>query len=596
MPKTTNAFFRAVFYLAIEVILIAVFLFIYNKNSFIGNTSLYLNSQIVSVVFAFVAGILALIKYYTRKKSKYIFIGVGLLGASFIDIFFTTLNNTALYREYWRWDPSIAYFSIFALTSYIIWYIEVVINKYKREHQHFWFILSIILSAILLLIFSTLKLPKTIIIYTTVICLVPSIILFLKKGVWKFKYFEYWFLASLIIAVWSNLLFLQLSVQPHDLAFTIYQICKVFFYGLLLTGLLTSTFNAFVLVEQYGETLEARLKASILSFPLGYVLLSIKGEIETANQAVFDLLGVSNNTDLNITLSSKLNIHKLCVECIEKKKSLKINSFAYNNRFLNIYLTPVIYSTDVVGTVVLMQDITEEKLLDKTKDEFIALASHELRTPLSAIKGNAELLLDHYKQTLAENNIDQMILDIHTSSIRLIDIVEEFLDITSLEQQRISFKLGPFDIYMLLQESAESMRKLANDRGNHIVTEKIGTGPFTVNADKIRTRQIMFNLVGNAIKFTDHGEIKLTAKQVDDKFIEVLISDTGRGIKSSSQKFLFKKFQQIDEDILLHDSTKGVGLGLYISKMLAEGMHGDIYLVSSEVGKGTVFGLKLPVA
>lgn len=596
MPKTTNALFRAIFYLLIEIILISIFLYVYNKNTFIGNNSLYLNSQIVSVVFAFVAGILALIKYYTRKKSKYVFIGFGLLGASFIDIFYTTLNSASLYREYWRWDPSIAYFSVFALTSYIIWYIEVVINKYKRTHQELWFSLSIVLAVILLLVATVFRFPKAFIIYTTVICLIPSIILFLRKGVWKFKYFEYWFLASLIIAVWSNLLFLQLSVQPHDLAFTIYQICKVSFYGLLLTGLLTSTFNAFMLVEEYGETLEARLKASILSFPMGYVLLSINGEIEQANQAVFDLLGVTNNTDLNITLSSNLNIHKLCQECLENKKSLKISSFVYNNKFLNIFLTPVIYNTDVVGTVVLMHDITEEKLLDKTKDEFIALASHELRTPLSAIKGNAELLLDHYNNALKENKIDEMIEDIHTSSVRLIDIVEEFLDITSLEQQRISFKLGPFDIYMLLQESAESMRKLASDHNNHIITEKIGEGPLIVNADKVRTRQILFNLIGNAIKFTKHGEIKLTARTTDDKFIEVLVSDTGRGIKAGSQKFLFKKFQQIDEDILLHDSSKGVGLGLYISKMLAEGMGGEIYLVSSSEGKGTVFGFKLPVA
>lgn len=595
MLKPTNALFRSLFYLNIEIFLVVLFLYVFNNNTYIGNYTLYVNTQIVASILAFIAGIMALIKYYTRYKSKYIFIGFGLLGASLMEIFHTSLNSASLYTHFWKWNPSLVYLAIFVVVSYIVWYIEVVVRQSNRIKKSTLFLSVSAIFVILFFALSTINLSKNTIVYLTVIPLIPTIGLFLKKGVWKLKYFEFWFVAGLIIAVWSNLLFLQISVQPHDLAFVVFQLLKVVTYATFLLGLLMSTFNAFLLIEHFGQSLQARLKASILSFPLGYVLFNADGEIELTNTAIHTLFGTTNNNDLKQILNNTIKLDMLMFKCREQKRSIKLDDFTFNNKFLDIFLTPIINEDEFVGVVILMHDITEEKLLDKTKDEFIALASHELRTPLSAIKGNVELLNDHYEKVLVKNNIKQMIDDIYESSIRLINIVEEFLDITNLEQRRISFKKEKFDAYQLVQESAESMRELAKQQKNNILTEKIGTGAFMVKADKTRTRQILFNLIGNSIKFTQEGEIKLIVKKIDQSYIEIQIADTGRGITVQSQKILFKKFQQVDEDILLHDSTKGVGLGLYISKMLAEGMDGDLRLLNSEINKGTTFALKLPL-
>jgi signal transduction histidine kinase len=119
------------------------------------------------------------------------------------------------------------------------------------------------------------------------------------------------------------------------------------------------------------------------------------------------------------------------------------------------------------------------------------------------------------------------------------------------------------------------------------------TAAPTVTADKQRIKQVIYNLLGNAIKFTDTGHITISTRQ-DDNFVFISISDTGRGVPAEAQRLLFRKFQQAGSSLLTRDTTNGTGLGLYISKLIVEQSGGRIGLEHSEVGKGSSFIFSLP--
>jgi signal transduction histidine kinase len=217
------------------------------------------------------------------------------------------------------------------------------------------------------------------------------------------------------------------------------------------------------------------------------------------------------------------------------------------------------------------------------------MASHEIRTPLVAIRGNSQML----KQMYAEHNdadFGQMVDDIHTSSERLIRVVTNFLDLARLEQNRIPFTVESFELDPVVHSVVQEMHNMGNEHGVQIVADIPPVLP-AILADKDRVKQILYNLIGNSMKFTEEGSITVGA-HADKAHVVVTVTDTGRGIRPEDQKALFEKFRQTSKS----DARIGTGLGLYISKILVEKMGGSMRLESSEVGKGTTFSFTLPLA
>jgi signal transduction histidine kinase len=188
-----------------------------------------------------------------------------------------------------------------------------------------------------------------------------------------------------------------------------------------------------------------------------------------------------------------------------------------------------------------------------------------------------------------------MIGDIHKSSMRLISIVNDFLDTSRLELGKMEFKKEKVSMEGLIDEILKEFTTTGSMKKLYLEAEKSKTKIPSVLADRDRTRQILINLIGNAIKFTEKGGIKIKIEP-EKTSVKVLVADTGKGISPESQNLLFRKFQQATESIFTRDAINGTGLGLYISRMMAEGMGGEVRLESSAVGKGSVFSLTLPVA
>ncbi len=236
----------------------------------------------------------------------------------------------------------------------------------------------------------------------------------------------------------------------------------------------------------------------------------------------------------------------------------------------------------------------KEKAIEanKAKSEFLANMSHEIRTPMNAILGLTESLLTKINDPAYRGHLKT----IHSSGEILLSLINDILDLSKIEANKLELHLEPAEIRTIMQEIKQIFMQKANEKGLLIEVEVEKDIPHMLILDEVRLRQILLNLVGNAIKFTEDGYIKLSVlgeAGKDDMTINLQISieDTGIGIPANQQKAIFNAFSQQKGQ-----STRkygGTGLGLTICKRLVEKMNGRIKLTSLQ-GKGSVFNVILP--
>ncbi|HSX28952.1 MAG TPA: HAMP domain-containing sensor histidine kinase [Candidatus Saccharimonadales bacterium] len=273
---------------------------------------------------------------------------------------------------------------------------------------------------------------------------------------------------------------------------------------------------------------------------------------------------------------------------------------SHHDKFYRCYFHPIIANAsepgaqgEVRGAVVIIEDTTEQKVLERSRDEFFSIASHELRTPLTALRGNASMMLEMYKDELeSKPDLAAITADMHEAAGRLISIVNDFLDMSSLEQGHTSFSAAHIDLLPIAHKVARDFEASATAKNITITVDDPGA-PVYAWADPSHTRQIFMKLISNAVLFTKEGTITVQFEH-EAAHITVLVTDAGRGIAENKRHLLFRKLQQASDDILTRDSTHSTGLGLYISSLLAQGMHGKLYLKDSVEGKGSTFALELP--
>ncbi len=253
---------------------------------------------------------------------------------------------------------------------------------------------------------------------------------------------------------------------------------------------------------------------------------------------------------------------------------------------------------DLTGRVLLVRDITEliearDQALeaDRLKSELLARVSHELRTPLSAILGYAELLHDGSFGPLAEHQ-QVAVLEMMGSTQELTILVNELLDSAQLEAHALVLRIRPFDPIEMLQRVENTLAVLARNRGLELTTTVSPDLPATLLGDESRLRQILINLIGNAIKFTESGTVQVRLYGVGEEHWAMEVSDTGPGIPKEAQHYVFDPFRQVDGSVTRE--YRGTGLGLSIVKSLVALMGGSVEL-ESEVGRGSTFTITLPL-
>jgi GAF domain-containing protein len=236
----------------------------------------------------------------------------------------------------------------------------------------------------------------------------------------------------------------------------------------------------------------------------------------------------------------------------------------------------------------LAKTIEDLELASQHKSQFVANMSHELRTPLAAILGYAELMQDGFYEPLGQKSFDAL-GRIRSNGKHLLGLINTVLDIAKIESGQFTLNMAEYEIDNVVETVRSATESLAQNKKLALKTEVAKALPIGLG-DEQRLTQVLLNLVGNAIKFTDSGEVRVTAIAINGHF-SVSVIDTGPGIPADQRTRIFEQFHQVDSS-----NTKakgGTGLGLAITKQIVE-MHGGRIWVESTLGKGSTFQMELP--
>jgi len=251
---------------------------------------------------------------------------------------------------------------------------------------------------------------------------------------------------------------------------------------------------------------------------------------------------------------------------------------------------------NIVAVETTDQKQTEQEILQaksaaekasRAKSEFLANMSHEIRTPMTVFLG----ALEHLRQ-IDNNPRHQKLLDLaKTSAGHLQGLIDDILDFSQIESGHLELFKAPFELRAWMDDTLTMLRPLAEKKNLRLSAKVQNKVPAVIEEDAVRLRQVLTNLIGNAIKFTRQGEVKIKVKALGNS-LEFAIADTGVGIPAEKLPLLFKSFSQVDSSF--HRQFVGTGLGLAISQRLVELMGGGI-TVQSRVGEGSVFTVTLPL-
>lgn len=231
---------------------------------------------------------------------------------------------------------------------------------------------------------------------------------------------------------------------------------------------------------------------------------------------------------------------------------------------------------------------------NRTKDRFLASVSHEIRTPLAAIVGYAGLL---GRTDVPEHDRRVWVGQLRRNAVHLSRLVDDFLDLSRFERDQVELRLGPHDLDTLVRDVVAGMRFLAEQKSLALHLEYQTDIPSLIDTDESRLRQILTNLIGNAVKFTERGEVRVVVRATaahgqQPGQLEIAVIDTGVGLPEDAGPRLFSPYTQLARSG--NRPTEGLGLGLTISRGLAERLGGEI-TVDSTLGRGSTFTVRLPI-
>jgi two-component system phosphate regulon sensor histidine kinase PhoR len=340
---------------------------------------------------------------------------------------------------------------------------------------------------------------------------------------------------------------------------------------------------------------QARLSASINSLVLGFMMVDTAHRVVFSNRAVGTILEVAAVSAIQDIAGrfTDVDIKALGTQVMSRHAPVEIDEVLYGAKILRLLLSPITTDKTVIGYIFVVEDVTEAKSMERSREEFFSIASHELRTPLTAIRGNSSLLLKYYPAIAQDPALHEAVTDIHNSSERLVKIVNDFLQVSRLEQNRLNFNLQPVDAAAITQQVLTELKSLADAKKLTIHYDQPNpVGKVLADADHLK--EVIINLVGNAISYTEAGSVTVEIAQSGNT-VTIRVKDTGVGIEPRNQSLLFHKFQQAG-DVLSRANTQSTGLGLYISKLMIEAMKGSVVLQESTPGKGSTFCVTLTAA
>lgn len=331
--------------------------------------------------------------------------------------------------------------------------------------------------------------------------------------------------------------------------------------------------------------------------PAGLELWEASSEDEIRGKSLLDQLPEKSHQQLQQSLEAALAGHPCCVE-------FQMIGLRGTNRLIELHAVVLENSTQKDQKpylLVALRDVTLQRRAEadlrearekaeeasQSKSEFLANMSHEIRTPMTAILGYTDLLAEHNQAIIDPTERKEYIETIRRNGEHLLTIINDILDLSKIEAGKMTIESVPMRLDTLVRDAMELMHVKAAAKGLTLDSIVENTIPMIINSDPIRLRQILMNLLGNAIKFTEIGRVRLRVCYVkSSNSLRLSVEDTGIGMNEEQQKRLFQAFVQADSSTARRFG--GTGLGLRISKRLAQILGGDI-TVTSELGIGSTF-------
>ena len=345
-----------------------------------------------------------------------------------------------------------------------------------------------------------------------------------------------------------------------------------------------------------AQAARAQIDAVILSMPEGVLVADKKRRIVVFNTALKKMLGVREETEGKKVIEVIRNIG--VQETVESALALRegvftrevMNQSPIGERVLLVHAAALMQNGWPEGAVLVFNDITDLRRMERARRDFVANISHELRTPLSSIRGYAETLLDGALEDA--DNASQFLEIIRSSSIRLADMVSEMLLFSRIESGEDKAAVHvPADVAGIVTRAVSIVRPKAGEKKTRLDVDLPEGRIDALMCDEHKITQALINLVDNAVKYTQDGGLVEVSVSADAGSVEFSVRDNGIGIAKAEQERIFERFYRVEKS----RTAVGTGLGLAIVKHIVQ-QHAGTVTVESAPGQGSVFRLRLPMA
>ncbi|MEC9484628.1 MAG: HAMP domain-containing sensor histidine kinase [Candidatus Izemoplasma sp.] len=337
-------------------------------------------------------------------------------------------------------------------------------------------------------------------------------------------------------------------------------------------------------IQEKKATLEQVLSLSD-SFSFGLLMVDETGMIQLANKDLKDYFGLDLYHKSYDALKSIEKLHEFVHHSYILESKLR-RQIVYNGADYDLIATPLYENKIFKGCFVIIHDITILKNAEKYQKQFTADVSHELKTPLSTIKGFSEILLRD--QDIDVDKRNEFLELIQEESLRMERLLKDLMTIAQMDRVDYELELIKTPIHEALNETYTRLNRLMDKKN---LSHSITVQPASLLIDPYKIRQVLTNLINNAINYTDQGSIFIEGSVEDENYV-IKISDTGIGIEEHNIERIFKRFYRVDKT--RSRKTGGSGLGLSISKNVIQ-RHGGSITVESEIDKGSTFIIRLPL-
>ncbi len=351
-------------------------------------------------------------------------------------------------------------------------------------------------------------------------------------------------------------------------------------------------------LRQQLSSEQHRLELMVQSLPDGVIMVDDRDRVFVVNPAARRLLHLAPDAAVDTRyLKDTLGYYPFDLVrgwAVKDETDLREEIQVFD-RTLHTIVSPVRLGEKMIGVAVVLRDITEERLLDQRKEEFVSIVSHELRTPLTSIGGALDLLLHRYAGEV--NTKQERYLSLAKGSCDKLNlIIDDLLDLNRFADGRLEMELQPVDLQKLVHEAADNYRAAAEGQEVELAISALNDlDAFKVSADRNRLHQVLNNLLANALKFTQAGgriQLELFRSAAMPDLVGVSVFNDGEEIDEQDHERIFDKFEQARRT--RSGSVSGSGLGLSISKSIVEA-HGGRIWVESGRGDGTRFVFTLPI-